>query len=1255
MRDGDGSVPVAAEVVVADAGVVPGEFIAVKDVFRRIDVDISAGVALREDVGVAARVVGASFEELVTRRLRAVLDSGVVRRLFTQDEPAVDEHSDIACEFREFRAVGLVRRGQSLSRESHIRIRREVLIRVVERAAEVAVGDVGEQVAGIDAEGGEGDFQRTAERRRRTRGIAQLIAAILGDLARRRLDLGQIFDDEGVLVDFVARLERDLDLHRAGEHLLVRIAVDVHDSDAGGQVGIAGVGHFDDLTVSPVRIAADVVGEPSGLRDKLECVGQDDLGVDNDALIDDDGDNRLIEVAVRVLEGGDVVRIPRARERESRVGGELVAPAHDVDGDLSAVREFHLERVALDFFGLPGLLIDLVISQRGTVRRDERAESAVFHGIDGHCAVGGGDDLRYDAVHRRGVAAFGSAALHRTVHFLVVGEGDEDVGVHGLAGGGDGEMRHVGGAGGVIDKAVPIELRLHRRAVGLHHGAALGHRAVELRRGGDGVSHHAVLLCRGAAVREHIGVGRGSGGGSGGCRPLEAALLSYGYGDGDRLRRSDKAHVATNVIVHFLHLIRGGVHHPHAFDIDEEVIRKAAHVLPRAADAEVGLLQLLPDIEPAHIHGDVDGDIPAGTSGHRVEQLGEIPSHHGVVAAYRAADAVRVDEVAALDVEVLEILNDRRASLCQSNVVGETECFHKLAPAAVGGFEVGIRIFVAALHAVDECGGDGQGDIMRLCGGEAPLIADAYGDGLAAVRAVPAVVKPVEIPRECAHGQSLRIGDVCTAVAQHSIRCVAHDYIRPVGVGCIGRIDGDGVGVRLGVLDVDVIETKFRSHRDIAFSVRRCGGLEHVDRVAVAQHRIERIAREFVHSLLAEHIAIAVAEPDVDEVVRDRGVAARPVEGDRSTLAAVAHFIDTLEVLAVRDVDGDHRHDEVQSIAVDIARKPVVFLKRGGAEVQRTRIPDEDDILLRRGADKVHSCRLRQAESVHQPITVERACADNIVAVVSRRALGADVINDDLINGQRGLRRTARFEQFQHSLAFISLVVGVDHQIARVDGKHPRIHHVLRSGTLIDGVVDLAFACNALTVRAGVILHELSAVTVLLRIDHEFDRLDAWRDLLGALSVEGGFGRKVDVEVERRIDRIRVHAGKGRQQRRNKDGDVTESRSCQCTNTGGIVANNPITHAAYHIIEQPFQQAQGQAAHVRIEQLHPALRLLLLGEIVHIGDAVQLFEEVGDDILSVAPHMSHQHSVFRTLIPHVAALVGEVIHPRCIDVHVVMH
>ena len=249
MRDGDGSVPVAADVVVGDAGVVPGEFARRDGVLRRIDVDVIA--ALFADI-VAIPVIGVVCEQLIGGSVHVLCRAGVTIECGHGDEPAVDEHSDIACEFR---AIGLVRREQSLARESHIRIRREVLM----RAVEVAVGDVGEQVAGIDAECGEGDFQRTAERRRRIRGIAQLIAAVLGDLARRRLDLGQIFDDEGVLVDFVARLESDLDLHRAGEHRLVRIAVDVHDSDAGGQVGIAGVGHFDDLTIRPVRIAADVV------------------------------------------------------------------------------------------------------------------------------------------------------------------------------------------------------------------------------------------------------------------------------------------------------------------------------------------------------------------------------------------------------------------------------------------------------------------------------------------------------------------------------------------------------------------------------------------------------------------------------------------------------------------------------------------------------------------------------------------------------------------------------------------------------------------------------------------------------------------------------------------------------------------------------------------------------------------------------------------------------------------------------------
>ena len=442
-------------------------------------------------------------------------------------------------------------------------------------------------------------------------------------------------------------------------------------------MGIAGVGHFDDLTVRD--IAAHRLREASGLAHELEALAEQHFRILDDARVDDDGHHRLIEVAVRVLEGGDVVGVSRARERESRVGGELVAPAHDGDGDLRAVREFHLKFAAI------------------TVRRDEGAESAVFHGIDGHGAELGldnGDRCGF----RRGLRVESAC---RVIHFLVVGEGDDDIGVDAVAAAHDGEACHVERGVGVIGKAVPVERRALGGAVGVHHGAAIGHGAVELRCGGDLIGLHSALERGRAAVGEGVGV-RCVGchvvsAGCRGCSPLEVTLLTDGDGDGDGLCDiQDKASVvgegALRDQAFRIHDVIRGDGHPFAVDLDDEVAAEAADELPVFRN-EIGLLEFHPDIpRAADIHRDIDAECAARAALRRLHKRGDIPVDNGELALEDVAADIGAGDRGGVVFEVIFNALEGADLGCEviPTVVGDPRAVH-----GQGGIVV---IVVAVFH-----------------------------------------------------------------------------------------------------------------------------------------------------------------------------------------------------------------------------------------------------------------------------------------------------------------------------------------------------------------------------------------------------------------------------------------------------------------------------------------------------------------------------------------------------------------------------
>ena len=135
----------AAVVVVADAGVIPLELVAVKGVGRRIDIGVFAlrivGAVRVVTIDLAGSAVrpGFALELGIARSVHALCRAGVFPEFAREDEHAVDEDGDGASDRR---LVHAPQRSERLAVLLHVLVRREVLMLVVE----VAVCDVGGDV-----------------------------------------------------------------------------------------------------------------------------------------------------------------------------------------------------------------------------------------------------------------------------------------------------------------------------------------------------------------------------------------------------------------------------------------------------------------------------------------------------------------------------------------------------------------------------------------------------------------------------------------------------------------------------------------------------------------------------------------------------------------------------------------------------------------------------------------------------------------------------------------------------------------------------------------------------------------------------------------------------------------------------------------------------------------------------------------------------------------------------------------------------
>ena len=994
MRDADGGTLVAAVVVVGDAGVVPRELVAVQVICRSIDVDVSAGVALREDVGVAARVVGASFEERVTRRLRAFRDSGVDRRLFTRDEHAVDVHRHVAggaeSEFAECGAVRAVGRGERLAFQHHVVVRCEE-DRALRRTAEVVVGDVGVDVVRVDPERGEGDLDRAGEHRSAAAAVCDLIRTGERGRSRRGCRYGEPADDEAVSLDLVAVGKRHVDRRIAAVHregIAVRKRECVVDRDRGGHERIQRVGHFHHLPCTVVP--AHEVGEPARGAHEAERVVEDDLGIGDGARIDDERNDCRIGVAAVVCRGDGVVVISRACERERAALGEVVAPARDGDGDGSAVVGDDLDVRAGEAFG-----VEIFTERR------------VLEGIYRHSAVTRVDDLPYRTGGIRAVDH-----IRRRADFRIVRKSDDDVRFGGSAAARDGESGYVVALLGVIDEAVPVEDRLARRACrAAHHRAALRHCAVQLRGSGDLVSLHISFRDGGCAVGEGVGV-RGERGhvafaalvGLSLGAPCEVGLAAYGDRDGDGL--CDRRHVVNRKIGYDLLVVfRRGGDHPCVTVLDGDVVH-------HAVDERLVCVILSPDAEAAHEHRDVDAEFFALTVHERVEQRGEIPADDGLSADLTCPGAGSRDVAAVHD--LTEAFEVSVKFLFQFLRVGGADGSREVGPAV----EVEVRpragltlILIVALRTADVRRSDGYGDLMRLRRGEAPLIGDAHSHGRVACRAVvaaavPAVVEQADIPREHTHRQLPVVVAVDARVDDVVVRAVD-----VVGHGRTAVGDEQSV-----VSGIDVVR---------AVTV---GGILSVH----APDRISGIARRVV-VLRAEHLT-AAREAYPHQVGQIRPAGAVKFERERGAAARGVILHAAAEVLIARDIDGDLRHHEVERVAVHEARKSGRVIGRG-REVDRGRVPsDGHGVRLRRLSDQVHT-RLG-GQLACQELSIQRSggadrrggsvCRD--VAVVHRGVLRAYVgyLNGEILHIRISDRssqvavQAIRLEQLEQSLTGIA-------------------------------------------------------------------------------------------------------------------------------------------------------------------------------------------------------------------------------------------
>ena len=702
--DADGGTFETAVVVVADGGVIPGELLAREGVARAVDEDVVAARALREDVGVADSVIAPARELGIARDVCSFGDRGVVVRRGAQHEHGVDIDRDVAhavsdglghglgvgivvgrgldddflgvVELGEERAVGgalAVEDGHGLLLIAvlglgvHIVVGREGDDALL-RAAEVAVGYRGIEVVAVDADCHEVDRDGTAQRRALAALVAELVSE--AELGGAVCGLGddEPRDGECVRLDLAALREGDVDEDIA---LFIRLEgvgvckpVRVVDGDLGGQSGVGGISHFHHLTGTVV--AAHGVGEASCGAREGELIalrlGEPYLGALDGARVDDDGDDRRIDIALVVLHGDDIFGIARAREGEDGVIREGVAPARDGDGLL----------ILTDH--------DLYLRAREPVAREVVAEGGVLKRIDGERAIACADYL----VHLTclfGVVEGGESLLD----IRVVREGDQDFRLRAHALRGDGEGGDIRRAVGVEDESVPIKRRLAGLArAAVQDGAALGHRAVELLRRAYRVGLHPAAEDGGAVIREEIGVRtRRDGRLLRSDVPLEFPILAYRDGEGDSLSHGGVALARYLGGYHGVMLLRRG-NDPRFARLGigvayRDVVNHAVH---QRELAEGGGLILPPDVESADIHRHGHSDLLADVVDEGVFERREVPSHYLPVAegVVVVRSAVAIHEVPADGTEVFEVALDEPSERVEVDELGRVDRSREIFP-----------------------------------------------------------------------------------------------------------------------------------------------------------------------------------------------------------------------------------------------------------------------------------------------------------------------------------------------------------------------------------------------------------------------------------------------------------------------------------------------------------------------------------------------------------------------------------------------
>ena len=304
--------------------------------------------------------------------------------------------------------------------------------------------------------------------------------------------------------------------------------------------------------------------------------------------------------------------------------------------------------------------------------------------------------------------------------------------------------------------------------------------------------------------------------------------------------------------------------------------------------------------------------------------------------------------------------------------------------------------YIAELHRLNFRGLDIDLDSLICRLGITPLISEADFNRAA----VPIVGHIAEIPGNRAHGQEACGSNACRGIQRvdDAVLCTAvrrrHRHRRAVSLVLdttrIRRIELQCVGYRVAACDIDcrpfvsrtrgnavriecfLAEQILRGVRGIAECRQAHCTRAVIERGAEPLGNLGRIAFECDLNFVGQ--LVLVGQRDVD--VLDRAVS-----------------------VVIRHINGYLRHNQVEGIAVDIAREPVVA--RGCREIDRTRIPDYGDCVLAIRVKQLHGGS--GGESVDYELTVQCLVrvADN-GAGVAHRTVG--VVSPARIHG-RGLRR----------------------------------------------------------------------------------------------------------------------------------------------------------------------------------------------------------------------------------------------------------